>query len=88
MKPKLVDYSLFVEKKVSVKPLKKPNQLKIQNNDFNFLINIIILLISLSLLKALSIDLEIFDILAYFLSWKSLKIFDLSKFKLFSLIEM
>ena len=45
MKPKLVDYSLFVEKKVSVKP-QKINQPKIiQSNDFSFLINIIIILI-------------------------------------------
>ena len=45
MKPKLVDYSLFVEKKVSVKPQKINQPKVIQSNDFSFLINIIIVLI-------------------------------------------
>ena len=45
MKPKLVDYSIFVKKKIPSQP-EKINQPKIiQNNDFGFLINIIILLI-------------------------------------------
>ena len=45
MKPKLVDYSLFVQKKVSIKP-QKINQPKVnQSNDFGFLINIIIVLV-------------------------------------------
>ena len=48
MKPKLVDYSLFVKKQISVQQKNQPKIIQskiIQNNDFSFLINIIILLI-------------------------------------------
>jgi hypothetical protein len=46
MKPKLVDYSIFIKKKkIPIQPEKNIQSKIIQNNDFGFLINIIILLI-------------------------------------------